>query len=429
MQSVRGLKPAEFPGALYRLLEACFLGSAEDRRFYKLHHERPYGIPTWECSRVLDKEGQIVSHVCVWPFTAQLMGGGTLHAGGIRDVCTDPSFRKQGLGHVVLEDAIAFMQRSGMDVSLLYAGPVTFYGAKGYQQGIPAYQFNLVMDGAARDKIHGTGLTLEPLPRVDAAIVRQCIDIRNATGAGLSFTVTRDEDYFRRILESRVQDRGAWLVKGSGEETIGYLIAGTRMTGDRVHLVIEEARVIHEDPVKAFKAILPRMLRDTWASTATVYLSPRHAITRAAIDLGASNLTNNLSGIMLKIINVRGFVEKLVEAANAKCESNDVSTTIEPTEPVLVTLVEDAAQGSPSHRFSLAITGSGELQACHEPRDHFTNTFTLTHEMLVTLLFSPLLSLEEAIEDELVHATGTTSKVIGRLLGGWSWDKEHVDYF
>ena len=97
MVIIRGLKKSEFPLKLYELLELCFTGSREDKRFYKLHSERPYSIPDWKYSRVLLKDGKIISHVGIWHGVFQLAGGELIPFGGIRDVCTHPEYRKQGL--------------------------------------------------------------------------------------------------------------------------------------------------------------------------------------------------------------------------------------------------------------------------------------------------------------------------------------------
>nr|MDO8110349.1 GNAT family N-acetyltransferase [Candidatus Sigynarchaeota archaeon] len=98
---IRGLKGSEFLSALYPLLEKSFVGSHESGVFFKLHAERPYDEPSWEYSRVGFIDGKMVAHVGIWRFT-MLAHGIAFSCGGIRDVCTDPAFRKQKLGHQIL---------------------------------------------------------------------------------------------------------------------------------------------------------------------------------------------------------------------------------------------------------------------------------------------------------------------------------------
>ncbi|MHA1697873.1 MAG: GNAT family N-acetyltransferase, partial [Promethearchaeota archaeon] len=431
---------------LYVLLERCFIGSAEDKRFYKLHFMRPYDDPDWEYSRVGLIDKRLVSHVSIWRFNLHLSGGFILSGGGIRDVCTDPDFRKKGYGHRVLADAINFMKEKKIEMSALYAGPRRFYAAKGFMAVMPSYMFKLNLGESCNEqsgKISDDPIYLDELKSFSREIARRLHEIRESTNINLDFVVARDPGYFSRLIESVFKfpngSERIYLVRERDTGNIaGYLyLEIDKQDNGPSNVVLKEARVLHENQELIFDRILT-LLNDLWpGASLSIKLSPNHDICRMAIKRGAKNNSTLISGLMIEIFDLRSFLTKLIAALNYKIKSGFISArslNIVPATSFSLRILDN--DDNTLGVFNVNITSDDlEMPVKIQPlnNDDFEDigngNVVMTKEMMLTMLFSPILTVEEAVEDEMMEVSGVSLDAIELLFSHFTWDKESWDYF
>ncbi|MBD3187154.1 GNAT family N-acetyltransferase [Candidatus Bathyarchaeota archaeon] len=441
MVIIRGLEESEFLSKLYPLLERCFEGSKEDKRFYNLHHERPYNAPAWDYSRIALVDGQLVSHVGIWSFTMSVPGGFKMPSGGIRDVCTDPAFRRRGLGHLLLEDALSFMRSKDMAFSVLYAGPRQFYRQKGWEVAIPGYRFTL---DASRITCKGEGDHAFTINETTSEqLVHGIFRMRKATNAFLWFVVERDIGYLERMIDISLQDPNQHVVSCSDStgHLEGYALLKVNPRNERSSVQILEARFTTGSATRS-KGIIDAFLafiKDRFdPGSISVQLSPNHDITRRMMGLGALDRSSLLTGCMVQVVSTRVFLEVLLGGINhmlraqpASIPSTSIScrfivrigTKINSTperRPCRIFFNLDPSDGIP--RFELA--GGNECkEESHVPE------VSMSRETFLSVLFSPILTVGDALDEGLIQAPRSLHAVIKLMLDHASWDLEPRDYF
>lgn len=436
---IRGLKDSELYSALYPLLEKSFTGSKESRVFYRLHQERPHA-PDWEFSRVGFIDGEMVAHVGIWPFEMQLADGVVLKCGGIRDVCTDPAYRKQRLGHLIFDDASRFMNKKGIDVSVLYAGPRHFYEEKGWHGVIPSYKF--MVDLADIDDSIAPAIDLEEMTSYDVNLVDEMCRIRKESSKDLIFVVIRDDPYFHRLIQTDFDfPEHGWTPYIVRERTtgacVGYLLGHFYEPGI---MTVVEARVSAGDETAVYQAIFCHLKTRLGCTSLELRLSPNHEICKAAAKLAIiQDYTLPTSGVMVKFVSLELFLTKLVDAINiqiknGKRENNAQAISKQTFVKLTIRASEDNDESG--QEFIIDIDPSQDavdflriIPGEYIRDETCTATISISVEMLVTILFAPSLSANEMIDDGLLHADGVDPAIIELLFRGFSWDKEYRDYF
>lgn len=92
--------------------------------------------------RIAEVDGKIVSHVWVAERPVFYRGQTVIPMGGIGGVGTLPEYRGRGLATLLLEDAIAYMERKGQPISMLFTGINPFYARLGWAD-FPEWRFRL----------------------------------------------------------------------------------------------------------------------------------------------------------------------------------------------------------------------------------------------------------------------------------------------
>ncbi len=92
--------------------------------------------------RIAEVDGKIVSHVWVAERPVFYRGQVVLPMGGIGGVGTLPEYRRRGLATQLLQDAIAYMERKGHAISMLFTGINPFYARLGWAD-FPEWRFQL----------------------------------------------------------------------------------------------------------------------------------------------------------------------------------------------------------------------------------------------------------------------------------------------
>src|SRR5690242_10618277 len=96
--------------------------------FAAAYRNDPWSRP--EHSRIVKREGQIVSHLRLYD-RWQRVGPAPVRVGCVGDVCTLPEHRKQGFCRALLEDALEYWDQNGYDLSMIVSG-VGVYEACGW---------------------------------------------------------------------------------------------------------------------------------------------------------------------------------------------------------------------------------------------------------------------------------------------------------
>jgi predicted GNAT family N-acyltransferase len=132
--TVRGLRPEELDDwAIFCARIFSYKSNPPSSDYFRRHfvNDPDRGSTSLIRVAVNQQDGQIVSSCRV--FLRQLSTGmtvdghvKTVSAGGIGEVCTDPSHRRKGLSKALLQNAIAIMKERQLHVSLLHAAPEFF---------------------------------------------------------------------------------------------------------------------------------------------------------------------------------------------------------------------------------------------------------------------------------------------------------------
>jgi predicted N-acetyltransferase YhbS len=420
------------------LLEKSFTGSKEKRVFYRLHQEKPQK-PNWEYSRVGIIDGEMVAHVGIWPFEMQLVNGVALKCGGIRDVCTDPAYRKQRLGHLMLDDVTRFMENKGIELSVLYAGPRHFYEEKGWHGAVPASKF--LVDLSKIDDAENSTIVLEEMTSYDEQLVDEMCKIRKQSNDDL-FVVLRDDLYFHRLVQTDFDfpEEGwtPYIVRDINSGVcVGYLLGSIETPGT---MIIAEARVSADDDDAVYLAIFNALKTTLGCTTMEIQLSFNYDICKAAAKLARiQDHTIPMSGVMIKFVSLKNFFTKFVEAINHQISSGKRGEIKDDfSERTIIKLVVHPGndQENEGQVFAIAVDPSLDngnivkiLPDSSLQVESINATVSISEEMLVTYLFAPMLPAAEAMEDGLIHVDGIDPACIDALFKGFTWDKEHRDYF
>jgi hypothetical protein len=289
-----------------------------DPRFYEhfLHHwiaSRPYepGFD-YRLHRIGVKDGQIIAHLRVRPYTLQY-GTAQLHVGGICEACTYPRFRKQGYSGKLLQESIAFLTEQGAHLALLNSSS-EYYDRYSFSPVWPYYVLE-IDSAAAADLEVDAPLRLRDVHAVDVPAM-----------AAL----------YQRHWEGRVtfaRDPRLWLWRvASGERpyqqvvedahgTVYGYIAGHGLADERVEALAdtpEAALTILKAGGEAHQKAGHKTLRwlippdDALVSFARQYLT---------VTVSARYLPRG--GWMARLIDARGFINTLMPEIIAQASSSD----------------------------------------------------------------------------------------------------------
>ncbi len=154
-EKIRTIRVDEFE-AFMRYLEGCF---GHSRGFFKRFYPHIYHPTPEACSwgYVIEKDGQIVAHVGLYPIEI-VTAGVPLKVGGIGGVCTLPEERGHGYMSRLLRHVIGEMREIGYIVSWL-GGNRQRYNTFGWEKGDAAYRLTFSQRSLERAGV-------EPLPLV-----------------------------------------------------------------------------------------------------------------------------------------------------------------------------------------------------------------------------------------------------------------------
>ena len=189
------------------------LGAWISREFFARYFQHD---PTYRddlCFVACDGD-RIVSTLQV--FTKHVRVNGTvLTVGGIGNVYTDPPYRQRGLAPALLQRAIAAMERSGFDVSLLFATRLELYGALGWRSHVRHLSF--IEAGGGTQSGRYTLAPFEPsqdLTAVMTLYARQCDSMNGTT--------VRDRAYWNGQLQYAGNPDERFLLARDHSDVVAY---------------------------------------------------------------------------------------------------------------------------------------------------------------------------------------------------------------
>lgn len=249
------------------------------------------GAVTPDCSRVAEREGEVVGHALVLP---RQMGvcGVSVPAGVVAFVAVRQDARGQGIGTALVEEAIRLMRARGALVSHL-AGTPAFYRRFGYAEAYRRGAGRMRPEGLAA---HGGGLGVRVAETADCGALRGLFERENAGRTGC---IRRDAGQWAWQIEANHPggyaacneglvgfraERSDCLVAERGGEVAGYL----RLMAGPGRVLAHEGAALDGEAAAALLARAGEVARDVRAGEVELSMPPDGSLGRWAAGQGAT---------------------------------------------------------------------------------------------------------------------------------------------
>lgn len=200
-------------GELEIVVELCDLAfPGTNREYFERHMFKDLTI-TPSDTRILLKNGKIVSSVQVFPRSIYL-NGRAINMGGIGNVATHPEERGHGYAGMVLSDAIKYMKEKGMMVSMLTTTINKYYEKFGFRT-----IKREVCVGSVGDPVPHNNVRKFDQQR-DLNVVMQLYEKYNRTSAG---PIARDLKYWESQLGFSDDERDLFFVYEFEGKVVAYV--------------------------------------------------------------------------------------------------------------------------------------------------------------------------------------------------------------
>ncbi|MHA1734279.1 MAG: GNAT family N-acetyltransferase [Promethearchaeota archaeon] len=266
------------------------------------------------------REGNIVGGILHYRFRGHF-GPNSLDCSGLGWVGVHPEFQGRGLGLELLDDAIAYLEGLGCDLCFLYTGKQGFYARRGWVDAFHHPNFVTSTRDVPPRELPDPECEFRRMERAD---LPQIARLYEQFYRDVPFTLVRDDEYWERALGSDVY----CLVRGGRVLAYAWLAWGDKESHDRV--VVQEYAVSSELPGDL--AGLPRgtVERELLARVGEIAesrepdpctelaapLPPSLPIVGEILAAGGRDGTSLVSGQMVRIIDLPGFLRKVVAYQN-----------------------------------------------------------------------------------------------------------------
>lgn len=169
---------------------------------------------------IAEEDGKILSTLRVYKRKMYLFGS-IQTAGCLGEVCTTEENRKKGLSSILLKEAIQYMERNNLAVSVLRTGIHSFYGRLGWIP-VPSYRRVAVLPET------------EKMPESEQFFIRpvdwgQDVPLMEAIHSDYSFKangtfVRKNMDYWNKWVKSEAGEFPFMIIANTGMP-VGYLFA------------------------------------------------------------------------------------------------------------------------------------------------------------------------------------------------------------
>jgi len=209
---IRGCRTREELEEVVSLCDAAF--PKTPREYFARHVLKDRTLAPAD-TRILVKDGKIISSVQVFPRTMYCRGE-KVGFGGIGNVATHPSEREKGYAGSVLRDALEYIRRKKLPVSLLTTTINSYYEKYGFQT-IRRHIVEIELPRA------GEHPGVRPFDRTrDLLSVMQLYSRFNTRFVG---SLVRDAEYWDSQLEFCDEDRSLFYVHETEGELRGFIRA------------------------------------------------------------------------------------------------------------------------------------------------------------------------------------------------------------
>jgi predicted acetyltransferase len=289
--------------AVYELVDPCFPFTQPGFFHHQTESDTSYRL--WQ-TRLIEADGRLVSHVRIFDRTMWVRGV-PLRAGGIGSVATHPDYRKHGFASILLEDAIAEMERRGYHFSFLFTGIAHFYARLGWRVVRMPYCAASAKELAELPR-EGR-ITARPFAYADIPALTR---IYRRASAGHTGAVVRSERYWRDHLTWTDDDLGGFFVAEAKGKPVAY--ARSRMEIDR-HLNLLEAVAPpgHEGALNPLLVALARYARSQGAAEVRGLVPADSPLAAVLHELPSSRVTMDIPlPDMMRVIDLDGMLSRFL---------------------------------------------------------------------------------------------------------------------
>lgn len=208
----RKLTPGEHLASLRRLWKECFNDTDE---FIDMYFTRVYS-PQVDYS--IERDGRVVSALQCLPYN-MLCGGNTVLAGYLSGVCTDASYRRQGLAGSLVAQSVADMHRRGCTFAFLIPSGsevLPFYRQYGFYIAIRRSAMPIRHSG----NVTGGTCTVTPATAYSDVLYR-LFARRQRERRGYALLHSREQ--FKTVVDDWIKGGNLILTARLGKKTVSYL--------------------------------------------------------------------------------------------------------------------------------------------------------------------------------------------------------------
>lgn len=260
--------------------------------------------------------GRLVSHAR-FHFRPIRIGRATLNMIGVCEVVTHPDYRRRGLGHAVMKEAIAWMESQRHHFCLLHTGVHPFYAGLGW--GTIRQPFYYLPAGAV-PRLGAGRFEVARIPIAEAPA--DLSQVYEQSAGRHAHALHRTQQYWSS-WPRWAQDNlwfgllgNVWSVARDGDRVVAYGgVQGSLKRGGSIGLVEACALPDHGDALLDVLDDLVAHCREADGDPIELNLAVTHpAVTRLA-PLGRRE---TVSGVMIRIIDLEALLEALKPELEAR---------------------------------------------------------------------------------------------------------------
>ncbi|MCZ6680051.1 MAG: GNAT family N-acetyltransferase [Candidatus Poribacteria bacterium] len=324
---IRAAKTSEFD-EITDLLCTAFVEKCRPRYASQFYQDSSFQLHQ---SRVCVVDGKIVSHVRVSDRSIY-MGQSVVKLGGVGMVATLPEYRRRGYASALMQDAVAYMESQGYDLSLLFTTIQPFYMNFGWAS-FPQTNFQLELRG--RKTFEPSSWTTRPFDaQRDLTQISQIYNEHNKHRTG---TVVRSEQHWRDGYSHQVGMLPSLVVERDG--TIGAY-ANLGLPADSQDAEDMDAflatyypnlrevgyRREHPDSLHALSRAILEQAYEREVTRISGRLPRHHPLTILLSEESGSPLSFSIEErAMYRVISLSSLFQKLIPEFEARLQNADMT--------------------------------------------------------------------------------------------------------
>ncbi len=315
--SVRGSRPEELEEAIAATAAAFKVPLPAN----SYRHFLAIKVPDPENIRILlhtqGKATRVIGSNTIFRFQAHF-GPQILDAGGLAWVGVHPDYQRKGLGLLLLDDCISYLEKAHCDLCFLYTSTMMFYHQRGWEVGFGVYKWVIPvtkLTGGAGSKSPNIG-TLRRFTPEDLPAIERIYAESNTAHPG---TCIRDHGYWSRMFKVHPAIFERLYCFQDGTKLLGYILLEEAGKSPANQLVIEEYGIQPcqlskniTDLENSFLKVLKILATEKSCTEVGFALPLSYSLVERIKNLGARDLSSLFTGLMVRIIDLKAFLTKWV---------------------------------------------------------------------------------------------------------------------